>query len=439
MARRSSIAPVARRVLAMASLCAGLAASPAWAQTDGVIIQPEIAPDYDRGRNVSVTEKVRSDYDALGYQFGSIKVYPRVDLGIGATDNVFLTANNTRSDAFFQFAPSVYATTDWSQHQITLNGGGNFRRYANSGLRDSDEWNVNALGRYDIGSSYAVTVEGQAARVQEQPFSGSTDATVAALSRYRRSLLGIRGETRTGRIRAVLSYDYQDFIFSPIELTANTFQSQANRDRHENRFSGQLEYAFSPSTAAYARATFDTSDYSTLLAPGVANRDSKGFRMIGGLSIDATGFFRGTVGLGYVQRNYASPIYKDVSGFSAEVRLEYFRSELTTFKLTGRRVLQDSNIGNSSAFFDNRVSLGVDHELLNNLILSASAQYANEEYIGSTTNENIWVIHGGARFLANQLLAFTLGVDYGKRNRTGAGGDFDIHEVAGLVGVTVHR
>ena len=412
-----------------------LAPATAFAQSDSTLIQPAIPPDYDRGRNVSVQEKPRPDYDPLGIRAGGFIVYPRLEVGGGATDNVYLTSTGTVSDVFTAVSPSIRAESDWNRNQATLAAGGRFRRYAGETLRNQNEWYVNGLGRLDLGNAISVTGEAQAALTAEEPFSGEAESNIAALSSYRRNMLAARAEYRVGRIRTIIAYDFNSFSFEPVTLTSGARVNQDNRDRDVHRVTGQVEYAFTPSLAVYSQIGYANTSYAHLLAPGVANRDSNSVRVIAGVSLDMSGFFRGIVGIGFTSRQYSSPLYKDVNGFSAEARLEYFPTELTTFTLGLSRVLQDSNLAATSAYFDNMAALKVDHELLRNLILTAGVQYHFQDYVDSRESSRIWRVEGGGRYLASRLLSFQLSLSYANRFRDSPSGNFSVNEARGLVSI----
>jgi hypothetical protein len=411
----------------------GLHGGAAHAQVGSLLIQPAIPYDYDRGRNISVAERARPDYDPLGIPVGGFIALPRIDAGIGASNNIYLSSLDKQGDAYALLAPSVQLNSDWSRHQLSLSTGGRFRRYFDNVPRNQNEWFVNGLGRVDLGSSYALTLEGQLARTQEEPFSGDTESTIAALSSYRRNYVSARGEYRNGRIRGVLSYDYQHFAFSTIETSSGASISQANRDRDISRIAGQLEYALSPSLAVYGQLNYLTTDYDTDLSPGVANRDSTSLRAIAGISVDISGFFRGQIGAGYSERNYKSPLYRDVSGLSVEGQLEYFPTELTTFTLSMRRAIEDSNVGVTSAYFDNRISLRVDHELLSNLILTGSVDYARQNYIGLPDKDNIWKLRASGRYLMTRTFSLQPDFSYSRRARFGGSSNFSLDELAGVI------
>lgn len=409
--------------------------------SETTLVPPTIPEGFDRGRNVSVLERPRPDYDPLGIRAGGFLVFPRVDLGLGATNNTYLTNDDKQGSVIAYVAPAVIARSDWSRHQVQLNASGQLRRFLGESRRNEDVLNLGALGRLDAGSFFSLTGEAQFSSQFETPFSGETVSEFVALSRYTRGFLSLRGQYQAGQARVVLAVDHTGFDFDDIELSDNQKRSQKDRDRDIERVTGQVEYAFTPSVAIYGQAAVSFTDYDRPLLNGLANRDSTGFRLIGGFTFDLAGLMRGTVGAGYVQRRYDSPIYDDVSGFSVEARLEYFPTELTTFSLGLRRVIEDSSLGATNAYFDNRLSLRVDHELLQNLLLNATAEFSRQDYIGVDLKTDVYRFGGGARYLVSRTWGLDGGLAYTGRSQKGStqllGTGFD--EVRGQLGVYFRR
>lgn len=417
-----------------------LAPTVAYAQIEASPLIPATLPDgFDKGRNVSVTERPRPDYDPLGVNLGGFTLFPKIDTGLGYTDNVYLTSRNKEGDGFAVFNPSARLRSEWNRHQVQLNAAGAFRRFFNNSVRNEDAYNLGALGRLDVGDALAITGEAQYAQQFETPITGDVDSSLAVLSQYKRDFLSLRGQYGVGQGRLTLAADRNHFKFDPIRLPSGTVIDQENRDRTLTRVTAQAEYAFTPSISAYGQLSYGDTNYDTELQPNVANRDSDSYRVIAGTNFDLSSLVRGTIGVGYAKRDYNSPIYKDVDGLSVEAKVEYFPTELTTFGLSLRRVIEDSNIGNSNAYFDNRGSLRVDHELLRNLILNAIAEYAEQDFIGSPRKTTFYRGGGGARYFINRLLGLQLQLSYIKRDTTGEdlGQQFD--EFRGQLTLVVQR
>ncbi len=407
-------------------------ALPAAAQ-ETILITPDVPNDYDKGRNVSVIERGRPDYDALGISVNSFKLLPRVQVGLGYSDNVFLADGNRQDDAFLSVSPSIRANSNWSRHSLQLAAGAGLRRYLSETARDETNYNLAAVGRYDIGSEYALTYEGQLARQFESPLTGEVDSNLAAISSYRRGFVSVRGERRAGRTRVLGTVDRTTFNFGDIKQANGTVIDQSDRNRAVTRVRAQAEYGFTPSLAVYGQVTYEKTDYSRFLASGAANRDSRAIRTIAGFNFDLAGVMRGTFGAGYVNRRFRSPLYKDVSGVSVEAKIEYFPSQLTTVTFGVRRLISDSSIGTTSAYFDNRASVRVDHELRRNIILNASADFAIQDYIGTKQTSDVMRLGGGGRYLINRRYSIELTGAYSSRKRSGINTGSSFKEATALM------
>lgn len=417
----------------------GMVPAAAYAQSETVLIEPSIPVGFDKGRNVSVTDRSRPDYDPLGLRVRDFVLSPQIGIATGITDNVYLSSVAPRTDGFVSLTPSIRAQSDWSRHQVQLRGGGDFRRFITQPRRNETSFYFGALGRLDYGSAYALTAEAQIAKQYETPFSGELQSDLSVLSSYYRSFFSVRGQYQAGQGRAILVADRTAFSFNSIPLGNNAFIDQSDRDRHVSRLTGQVEYALTPSASFYVQAAFGDTAYNRLLRTGGPNRDSRGYRLIGGMNLDLAGFLRGTIGLGYVRRDFKSSAFQQVSGISAEARVQYFYSELTTFSLAARRTIEDSSIASTSAFFDNRVTVRVDHELLRNLLLNATADYSRQNYIGTIANNSVYRVSTGARYLLNHEISFEGLASYGGQSvsQVNLGRKFD--EFRAQAGIVIKR
>lgn len=272
-----------------------------------------------------------------------------------------------------------------------------------------------------------MTAEAQYARQYENAQSGAVPADISVLSSYNRVYAAIRGEYRAGRGRVIAAYDHSGFAFDDVVGFSGARLDQSDRDRTIDRLTGQVQYAISPSLSAYAEGSGLLTNYSRPLLNGDPNRDSVSARILGGANFDLAGFLRGKIGVGYTFRNYDSPLYRNVSGFSAEAKIEYFPSELTTFTLSAGRTIEDANLGLANAFIDTRVQLRVDHELLRNLILTATAEYAGQDFFGSSLQADNWRVQFQPQYLVNHFWRLGGLVSYYRRTDTGTslGSNFD--------------
>lgn len=388
----------------------------AYAQTDAsTLIDPTVPQGFDRGRNVSVLEQPRPDYDPLGIQVGSFLAFPTLQTAAGYTSNVFLVENGAQSDGFVDIRPGIGINSDWSQHMVMFRGDMLMRRFLSNAIRNEDRWSADLQGRLDIGSDLSISGQAQASRQYESPFNAQINASSTVLSNYDQNMLRVNAEYKAGQTRALLNVDRSVYDFNNINFPDGTVNDQSDRDRTIWRVVGQYEYAFTPSFSVYGQVTPQWTNYKKDLLTGGANRDSFAVRAIAGINFDVAGLMRGTLGVGYTRRNFDSPTYGDVDGVSVEARLDYFLSPLTTVSVAARRIIDDANIGASAAFFENRLSARVDHELLTNLLLNGLFEYSDQNYIGVQQTSNAYSGALGARYFSSRRLQWDLQSTYSHR------------------------
>ncbi|RYE45552.1 MAG: hypothetical protein EOP21_06670, partial [Hyphomicrobiales bacterium] len=226
--------------------------------------------------------------------------------------------------------------------------------------------------------------------------------------------------------------------YADVDSLIGGIADQDYRDRKVTRFSGRGEYAFTPDTAVFAQLSHSKIKYDNFTLP-LDNRSADENMALAGISLDLSGVLRGTAGVGYVERKFDLAAYGKSSGLVADVKVEWFVTELTTVTATAHRFLRDSAVINSPGYFDNQIGMRVDHELLRNLILFAQAEYRHDTYQRIDRTENIVFGGGGARYLLSPQWELGGRVEYTDRTSKGIDRGRNINELRALASVTWKR
>lgn len=432
---------VLRRGLALILTAAAALPSLAAAQSQGLIVDPALLPTPDRDHNVSVADALRPDYDPLGFRAGSFVIHPLLQVGLGYDSNIYLAEDGGQGSALGTLDGDVRVNSDWSRHQLSADVSGGLTRYPDHSRRNESVWHTEVQGRYDAGTNLSVAAHAEAGKVYESPFSGAVEAQYATLSSYVYDTLWLRGTYTAARTRVIAQVTHSGFSFGDIDLPGDASFDQAYRDRTVNSVASEAEYALSPLASLYAQVSYTGINYGNQAPPGVLVSDSDTVEALVGISADLPSFLRGTVGVGYIARDYDAAGLDRVHGLSFEANLQYFYSDLTTFNLSARRVIQDATLLDAATYFDTRFQLRVDHELLRNLILNATAQYSNQRYIGDEETNNVYQVGVGGRFLVSRLASVSANAFVIDRERSGGPaslGDGSLHELRALVTLALH-
>lgn len=398
-----------------------LAVAVARAQSvDENLISPNLPLDFDRGKNTSVLQRERPEYQARGVHAGSFLLYPKLELGAGVTDNAYQVDNNKQGDAYALIAPSVSANSDWSTNELNFNVGARLKRFARETPRDETNYNVDVSGRLDATQALTLNALLRTARSTEPRSSSASPQDAAEAIQFQQTTASLGGAFAGAQIRGQITASIDEFNFSDVHSFSGATISQVGRDQTLLRTTARGEYAVSPDTSLFIQGGYTDTTYKRQLTLGTPNRASKEFTVIGGGNFDLSALIRGGVGVGYVSRHYDAPIYRNISGLAAEARIEYFLTPLTTVGLNVRRTVQDSAFGTSSGFFATAAALRIDHELYRNLLLNAQFGYEQDNFINQNSKSKIFRYSAGGRYLFNRNFGFGLLIGRDDRSARGS-------------------
>jgi hypothetical protein len=186
-------------------------------------------------------------------------------------------------------------------------------------------------------------------------------------------------------------------------------------------------YELIPDYLGYIRVAGNLTDYPHTV-PGGVRSNSTGYRANIGLQILPRHILSGEIYAGYLSQIYDVSSLGSISGLDAGGRLVYNVTRLTTATFTGLRTVIPSNatIANTTgtSYLATTVAANVDHELLRNLLLNASAGYENDTYHGVSLTNNIFSVGVGFKYLLNRNLYLGGSYNYQQRNSTPAGSSY---------------
>jgi hypothetical protein len=396
-------------------------------------------PDTDRDRNESVVQRPHPDYDAIGVRLGTVIINPSMTLSTLATNNVFVNNANKMSDVALVYQPYVRASSDWSRHRIVAEAAGDIRRFETATTRNQNAWYVNGQGRVDISQRVVATVDLQASRVFESPYTNDLALNVTIFSRYLRKTGALKVVYTGGRVRGTVIHDRTSYAFNAFELPDGSFRTQQRRNRTVNRNILLGEFALTPSISVYGQTVYEVTSYPFRLDDGSANRDSSGIAALAGISVDLAGLMRGAIGVGYNKRDFRAATYKDVAGPSIQARVQFFPSPITNFSIAVQREFQDANFGGGGAFTSTRFIADIDHELLQNLILSASTTVTKRDYADQDSSTNVFQASAGTRYQLTRSLSLGATSNYGKTKPNGLILGNPFSELRGMLSVRFRR
>lgn len=402
---------------AVCALAAAAVATPADAQQGSFV----------RDHNKSVHERAVDEHMPLGIHTGSFLMLPRLDLGVEFNDNIYAATSNETDDTIFTVAPSVEFDSQWSVHRLNLYGGVVSRNFMDASDDNVTDWRLGADGQLDIRRDTYATGHLFTGRTHEPRNTASGPANLREPIEYKYTNFGAALVHDVNRLRGSLGFDFNKFDYKDGQIIAGPVFDQDFRDHDALDVTGRLDYAISPDTALFGSVTHRTRDYKI----STPDRDSEGWRYLVGANFDLSANLRGEVGVGYQNTSYDNPAFRDVDGFTANGRVEWFPTQLTTLTFTGVRDTIESDVNGASSIDRTGASARIDHELRRDIVLNGEFEYNQDDYQAVDRQDDISRGELGVDWYVNRLVTAGAAYQHTTQNSSGLNRnrDFDVNQV----------
>lgn len=137
---------------------------------------------------------------------------------------------------------------------------------------------------------------GRRAEFTNSPYTSDAVSNEEVLSYYYRIMGSAQATYTQGRVRLEGALDTNAYTFNFIRFPSGSTIDQTFRNRVTNWASLIAEYALSPSASLYIQTAVDQNKYQEKYFLGQPNRDSTGYQIAGGISMDLAGLLRGSLG-----------------------------------------------------------------------------------------------------------------------------------------------
>ncbi|MET3780482.1 hypothetical protein ABIC32_001127 [Brevundimonas sp. 1080] len=373
---------------------------------------------FVRNRAVAVRDRPQPAYDPLGVRAGGFTVFPRLQSGVIHDSNVFAAEDDPQTATTLRLTPEVVVRSQWSRHALETRVRADIDRNLDFDSENTTDWSLGGAGRLDIVRGADITLAADYARDHEPRTAAGADPAARRPIAFDMASASLAATRTQGRLRlsakaAVLRYDYRDGLND-----AGAVIEQDDRDRTVARLTGRADYALSPATALMVQVARDDRDYRNVA--GSPERSSSGHEVLAGVDFELGALMRGEVAAGYIRQDCQDAAYGDLDGFGGRARLSWFPTQLTTLTATAGRSVEDTGVIGSAGALRTDLSIGVDHELLRNLILTAETAWSEEDYNGLDRTDTRLAASFSAIYRLDRRYGLTAGLTYLDQSSSGA-------------------
>ncbi len=378
--------------VALTALIAMLGVEPAFGQQFPVPLNISSAPvtaPSEGGRGEDVLQRFETADPPPGLRVGSVIFHPRAQGGLYYDDNIFAQSSNRHGDWIEDVGVGTKAETDLSRHYFALGASLEGNHYDSDHSEDNWQGNLSGVGRLDVtrgiqfGGDFAVrrlTVP----RDSPDAING-TEPTVFHVYHGAASFL----TTPDLKLDARVSAGADKINFNDVPSSAGVIRTE-DRD-HDDRFvDATFGYRYLGPQEVYVHILADDDAYVQNVDFSGFQRNSTGYRVEGGATMDLGGLVFADLSAGYQRRNYADPRFGSTENPVGRAALMWNPSRITT-------VLADASYEFAQSFntgspgYDHQVyTLTVEHELHTDLMAIARAVEQERQFKALSRNDHIY-------------------------------------------------
>lgn len=376
----------------------------------------------------------------IGTTLGPLRVFPRIEAGLLYDDNVFASDTGELDDVTFRLEPSVDLAGEFGIYRLNVAADlehvefAQFEDESRTNLHlDSDfaaeivrDLNARLHLNYDIdhedrGDPNSLRSSVEPVKLEELDFGGEIER------RARRLLAGLEA--------AIRSLD-----FNNVPRIDGTIENNNDRDRDFVLVGGKLGYEFSPGYSLLLRGNYDQVDFERPVDDFGFDRDSKTWRVTGGLTFELARLLIGDVFVGYIDRDYDDVRFKAIKEPLIGAGLTWSPTGLTDVRVTASRTIEETIFGGFQAYVFTNVGVRVEHELTRQIVLSAGLRYGKFDFVRNRVSvdpprddDNVG-ISTGVRYALNQRFYARAGYEWAHRSSTAAASDYSRNRLQAAVG-----
>jgi hypothetical protein len=391
-----------------------------------------------RGLGGTVQNRPRPDYDPIGVPLGAFRMYPSIGIGLDYDSNVYRTDGGERGDLLARVRPAVRIGADWSRYALEASIEAESWEYAVHRRERYLDAATRIAGRIDIRRGLQFEAGLGLAHLHEPRGDVDGDGNAEPIT-----FLRWTGEAavalQSGRFGYSIGGTYRRLDFNDVPATGGGSLNQDDRDRQTWTVEGRIGYDPLPDTELYVAGRYGLADFTASTDDSGINRDSRTQQLVVGTALDLGGITILNLAIGWMAQQFADSRLQPAMGLAASGNATVNVTALTTVTGTLARDLNATVTSGASAYTQTNARLKVDHELLRNLLLSASVAARRLAFHGIDRQDTHWGASLAGEWLINRMARISLQYDFGQRLSEGDAATHDWQRHAVMLRLELQR
>ena len=354
-------------------------------------------------------------HTAASEEEASSGFYPSLDLGLDRDDNVFRIEDNIKADTIILANPSLLYLNFFGKHRLSALYDGNFALYQEYEDENFSDTTLNLDLRLDLTRKLNINLEAEYIDAHEERGGEGTKVILSAKpDLFKESL--VSGEAVWGRRTNTAQISFLVDFFEREYLN----NKQEGRSREWVVATLNVYYNLGPKTSLLAEARQTTIDYTKW---SIVNLDSAEAFYLVGVRWRATARTEGVFKIGYQSKDLDDENLSDYEGFSLTGRLVWKPRSYSKVSVQVNRLTNETPQYGTSYFVNNRLLVGLEHDLTRRLTVAGSANIRKDVF-SNDREDDLFDFGASITHKTLRWLNSTLQYNYSSRASTQEGIDF---------------
>jgi hypothetical protein len=339
-------------------------------------------------------------YEPVGIRSGPWMINPALTSGLLYDSNVFASNTNRRSDIAAIVEPSLRVRSMWDRHGLDLKLGAQSTLYKENSSLDQTNYGVRGNGWFDVARDTMVLTSFQASHLNEGVGTLAAPANAVKPTPYDLFSGDVTVRKQFNRWAASLGVGVDSYDFGSTRALDGSIIRQDARDGQIYALHGRTDYAFSPGLGWYASTEYNIRD---LRGTPTQSLSSQGLRALTGLNVELTRLITGEFGVGYVQQRFEDRAIGTIEGPAYSAMLTWRPTRLIDVSFKAEQIVTQTSDTSATGVLANNFQLGVDYELLRNVVVSVAGSYEQDKFHGQPRNDQVSTVDSRIKYLPNRF------------------------------------
>lgn len=355
-----------------------------------------------------------------GFRFGSLTLRPTVDERI-VRETIRYGSSKT-SRIYSQTTLSGTLQSDWSRHQLNVDGSGTWQKNLSGDGTESPSADINARLNLDLvddftallGTGYSYSQE---SRTDPNAIIGAT--TQSGIHEWRASA-GLQKDL--GLLRGTTSVEVTRRLYGDATLADGSSLLVDDRDTLGAELTSRIGYAISPALMPFLEASVGREKYDQRIDSTGAERSSTTIGGSAGAEINLGEKLSGELAAGYVLRTLDDAHLADISGLTLDGELNWSPLRGTNVNMGLSTTLESATAAGQSGAVVYEFDTTLRQQIHSAVVarLGAIASYRDYDSGSSRSNQRSYGASTGLTWSINRYLDLEADASYERTEEPGA-------------------